>query len=449
MIEQDRLPEQVFGRLPLAENPRTLEVRPSRNETIAVYNDVMGRLMTRREVELGRFQTGAFDGLRDIVIKNNKREPLTQAELQLMRDFGTLVHSEIARFSRANLNLASHIEDLEYWEAEGEGFSTDDVDVREAYQRGQFDAVVGTDHPVNQDILVARFVNPAGKDENFSIRNGLRVDGLIRLLDEEIATTRITGEDARVRVNNFRHQRDVLWTQSRAHLDDSPAIAENQLQLDAFLDDRNPMFHDNILRNWLNAENIATNGRILMIRREQRRYGWGCLPLLLPLPLIIPILTHINTSPCANTGGDLELGVFDIDPRGNYEDGANAQTMGYHLAKINQKEARSDTDPQMHAALAQVEIDHPGYLTEGQDVMHEDHVRAAARLVGHSVTTPFVSHEGFRSQLILPNCLSPEQVHEEVMRRLDRRNNPQWWHPIVDTANAVLKWLPKPSIFLR
>ena len=444
----DRIPEQVFGRLPLAEAPRVLANRPTRQETINTYNNVMQRFMGRREVLRSRYARDEFSGLSTIVNKNNSGEAIAPGELQLMRDFGTLIHGEIAAFSRRNLNLANYMERTEQREADEGTLNSWDFSDRANYQKGRFDLIYGGSHPLHQDVTTQRYTAPAGKDqERVGLRSGARVDGLIRMLDEEISTTVIRDDETRARVNQYRHERDVLWTQSRPYWDDNNGIASAQRNLDAYYADRNPMLTDNILRNWLNGEKLGKEGLILTIPGEARRdrRWWLLVPLLLPLPL----LTHINTAPCANTGGDLFVGNFHNDPRGNSEEGANAQTVGYFLAGIKQDEARADTDPQMHAALDKVKTEEPGYYEEAQRIMHEDHVQAARRMRVDNVDSPWLTHQGFETTQLLPSCLSPEQVDAQVNTVLDRRNNPQWWHGAQNAAESVIRWLPKFSINVR
>src|SRR3990167_3165545 len=143
MTSPDRLPEQVFGRLPLAEERQILVNRPTRLETITVYNNVMARFMAQRRVLLTRYINGEFQNLSTIVTKSNSGEVITPEELQLARDFGTLIHGQIASFSRKNLNLANYIERIEQIEADDVAVTSGHITDRGNYQRGRFDQIYG------------------------------------------------------------------------------------------------------------------------------------------------------------------------------------------------------------------------------------------------------------------------------------------------------------------
>jgi len=446
----DRIPEQVFDKTanpPLAEY--LISFRPDRRETLNTYNQTFLEFMRVRDGLQIRYDNGEFGGLGNIVTKINAGQTPTTFEANLMRDFRTLVDGEIVRFSHRNLLIANHVRDLQDQLANGYPLLPVQNDAITAYHEGQFNSITIADRELlPYEIRLQRYIYPAGEgDSRVILTSGVRTEPLIRFLSSQINREERSALPTFTRLQDLRRRRDVLFSQSTPYLDGEKDIRHDQIQADAFFNDQNQMFKDTIIRNWLNGENLAQSGLVLNIPREMRRDSrwWLFLPFLIPIPLLV----QLNNAPCSGTGGELAFGVFSADPRGNFEEGANAQTIGYFLAGIPQNEARMDTDPEMRTALARISVEKPGYYEQAQGLMHEDHVKVAQRMRGDDIDSPWVDHQGFKGEKLLPNCLSPQQVDERVNTILERRNNPQWWDGIAEKAEAALRWLPKFSVHLR
>ena len=187
----------------------------------------------------------------------------------------------------------------------------------------------------------------------------------------------------------------------------------------------------------LEAELQVERGTGYSSAEERKSNQIGVIPIDATFTPVLQVSYHVEAT---RVGGrtDLDRLILKV-----ITDGTLKPTEALHqTAKLLEAYFRQVYEPKVKA-------EKPGYYEQAQGLMHADHVRVAQRMRGDSVDSPWVDHQGFFGEKLLPSCLSPEQVDERVNTILDRRNNPQWWHGIAEKAEAALRWLPKFSVHLR
>lgn len=457
MLMEERIPEQVFNRPPLAESPVRIP-QPDRQAVINVYNAVFARLMLRRSALETRYSNGEFNTLPDVAAKVRNGEELTNEEQQLVADYGTLVDAQIAYLGRRNLNTASLVFQINQQEANGTALNAVQREIREIYQAGDFHLINDEDHPLREDISVDKYTQPARDgDEEFAIIDGAPVDGLIRFVDQEILglpqrRDLSTAERQRL-LGTLRYQRNVLFTQSSSIFSNEDSVFHARNQLEAYYNFIDPLRSEAILPDWFNGEQILRERRVLNIPtriHERTRWAPGCLPFII-IPLLIPFCGGITTSPCYGTGGNLHLEVFTPDEaKGIYITGANERQMAYVRLGIPQNQYLPDNNPRLRAEVDRIRSEEPNYYGAYVETANGDYSQTARRIRGDGDDSPWITQASdFSPRQVLSSCLSPEQRHQRVMETLERQNNPQWWHPVADFATWVRDLVPTWSLTIR
>lgn len=463
---ETRLPQEVFRHTALTEQPQQLAQRPGRSEVIGVYNTVYDRLAARRVRLEERFRKGEFATLGGLTTKINNGVTLSADEQQLIRDYVTLLDSQVAYFGRRNLNAAHLVEYIKQREtsgrALGESFRTD----RESYQAGNFHQIRGLDHPLEEEILADRFVVPV-KDggRNFAIIDGGPVEGHIRLIDQEIreisAQTDLTERDRNYLLARRRRERDVLFTSSSPLFDQEDSVFHARNQLEAYHNYINELRREWYLPDWFNGEWLIRERRVLNIPLQERgRRRWGCLPWLLPVPIFLLLWPQVIASPCYGTGGQLTIDSYDTSRvrassfQNNGEPisikGSIEQKLGYFRMGRDPRVYSPADDAKMRAAVERQREEDPEYVDMFIERATRDRIQTAQRIRADHRLDPSLPSTDFEfDTLTVPFCLSEEQIDQQVRRALEQRRNPQWYHPLVNSWDWFQHHIPRLNIAVK
>lgn len=450
----DRLPEQVFQRPALTEAPQTLAIRPERNEVITTYNHVFDNFMVRRTILLRSFNNGEFSSLGQISAKSRSGQVLDDAETALIRDYATLLDAQAAFYGRRNVNAANLVRDINIRESQGYSPTDPEITSRNSYQAGDFYQIPDSQvsHPIRGGITEDRFELPVRDgDKPFAIFDGAPVEGMIRFIDQEL--TRELAQDNYGMVQNLRRQRDVLYTSStQIYSDEASPVFKARNEYESYMHSIDEMRKEWILPDWLNAENVLRERRVLNIpqQRGSNRWATGCLPLLIPLPIILCLGLNVYSHPCAGTGGELRLEVFDSQGnndnsvRGSIEREMAALAMGEDQSVFRYKD-----DAALVRQIDEIRASRPSYYRHYIDIAESDYLETGQRFKGVRDESPWIRGTDFSPRESLGSCLGPEVRDERANTEVERENNPQWYHPIQRTAENFRRFLPRPNFWFR
>lgn len=448
----ERLPEQVFNRPPLREEPRVI-TRPGRDEVIRTYNLVFSRFMNQREGLEQRLANGEFSALSGIAERLDRGEALSVEDRTLIDDYAQLIDARTAFYGRRNLNGADAVSEIMELNSLGLPLTAEQQEIIVHYQNQDFHLMPGVDHPLRQNIRVDRFQvtakNKTDEGEKIpSLIDGAPVEGLIRFIDGEIASS---PEGSR---EYYRRQRDILYTSSVPLTEElrDPDLIHARKELEAYYNYVDEVRSQWILPDWFNGENVLRERRILNIPPQRGRNRLGCLPLLLPIPLLLLWGVQVNTNPCAGTGGQLRVEVFTPwDAEGTHMSGSIAREMVALREGISQNTLVLKDDPRIVAGRDRLYSEELDYYNEYQAVGQRDYIQTAQRLRGDNERDEWVTERvtDFEDRRILASCLSPEQRDQKTRENLERRANPQWWHPIADLLTNARNTIPQVRFAIR
>lgn len=445
MIE--RIPYLVFDRLitspPLRETPGiwnegslSLILDRAHQTVIDAYNSGLLRLLDRGAVLEQRRQNGEFDRLGEITARIEAGERLIALAGQLLiRDFGTLLDARDASYGRRNLNLANYVDSLNQLEARGTILDVQQRQIRENYQAGDFHLIPGGNYPLDLNTKVDRYevpVEDGGK--SYSIFDGAPVEGIIRNLDREIAELQARRDISAIsrwsQLRNLRHQRDVLFTSSTFIYREDNDVTHARKQYEAKLKSEDPILSEWEKPDWYKIELSLRDRRVLNLPRGRAR--WGCLPLLLPLivaiplfslcgrPEAVPVPPVVQEEDCSN---GTTPQIFK-DPNASY-DGHIAREFEAAVTGRSQREYISNDNEDFLAGLLRIEEGFPGFREKYLEIRKKDAFKAASKAPGKKgpvdPENPIVRGTDFPDEFgVVYQCLTVDETLQQAKEAISR-----------------------------
>lgn len=436
--QERRIPETVFTPAWLRENPRRLNETITRAELIDTFNEVFSRFQVVGNILERRYQEGGFGVLVEVAQALQEGRPLSFPQQQLADDYKTYLDYRDLFFGRGNVNAADYVIGLDLLEEGGQVLTDEQGLNRQSYRNGLFREIPGIDRRLSLEVATARFIIPTHdvtNDESFATPLGIPVWGMLRFIDRELTdlstqdlrfATTLRRAQIRRDISSRRRERDVLFTSSQPlelEAKELHALKEHQ----AFVDSLDPRKRETILLDWLNGENVLENYWQLNIPDERPnvrdRWGVGCWPLLLPVPLllccVVPFVPGVEIRHDVCPDGVRPM--FQVFDTGSSQEPSIEGSLVARYWQLVQQETlsryREFDDPQLWDGAQKIRRDNTMQYQAFQNYFMEDALDVKERITRERDGDPFMLADDYGPRFVVATCENFEQHYQQAKSR--------------------------------
>lgn len=451
--QERRMPETIFVASALREDPELVRSRVTREEIIDTFNNVFSRFAVVGEILDRRYHEGGFNELTGVIGAIREGGQLSDGHRQLADDYKTYLDYRDLFFARGNINAANFVEFLEEELSRGLFLNPENMKNRQSYHNGKFREVPLIDHPLDLDLATDRFVvanTDVTNNETFAIPMGIPVRGMWRFIDREILdlkeqdSGRVSSwrrRQLRRDIETRRRERDVLFSASQPLcLEDQELHALKQHQ--AYLDSIDSRKSDGELYDWLNGEDVLEGRWQLNVPRRvevKGRWALGCLPLVLPLPLLLCCalpFVGIKRDVCP-AGAEPMLQVFNT---GSIEEpsieGALVARYWQLIKQEDLAKYHQFDNPELWAGTQKIRQDNTPEYQAFINSFLTDALLVKSRVMDVGDGGPLLKADDYGPRFVMATCQSFEQHFQKATEK--PMGTPETWRDRLDYFKIYL-----------